>query len=102
MKRILTSLLLLLAGAGALKSADMTDGHKLTTLWKQYEDASKADLPQTEASILEKIKAEALEKRLPVDFWDAATKYVNTVQRRDWKQSSALRSALAAEYSSIW
>ena len=28
------------------------DGHVLTALWKQYEDASKADRPQKEAEIL--------------------------------------------------
>ena len=35
------------------------DGHVLTALWKQYEEAPKADRPQKEAEILTKIKAEA-------------------------------------------
>ena len=98
MKRILLSLLAALTGAGAIIAAPMSeDGHTLTALWKQYDEASKADLPKKEASILEQIKKEAMEKRLPVDFWDAATQYVTTVQRRDWKQRDALREALAKE-----
>lgn len=98
MKRILLSLLAALTGAGAIIAAPMSeDGHTLTALWKQYDEASKADLPKKEASILEQIKKEAMEKRLPVDFWDAATQYVSVVQRRDWKQRDALREALAKE-----
>jgi len=94
---MLLSLLLALAGAGAINAATMSDGHTLTALWKEYDEASKADLPKKEASILEQIKKEAQVKRLPVDFWDAATKYVYAVQRRDWKQRDALRTALAKE-----
>ena len=98
MKRILLSLLAALTGAGAIIAAPMSeDGHTLTALWKQYEEASKADLPKKEASILEQIKKEAMEKRLPVDFWDAATQYVSVVQRRDWKKRDSLREALAKE-----
>ena len=98
MKRILLSLLAALTGAGAIIAAPMSeDGHTLTALWKQYEEASKADLPKKEASILEQIKKEAIEKRLPVDFWDAATQYVSVVQRRDWKKRDSLREALAKE-----
>lgn len=98
MKRILFTLLAALTAAGAINAATMSeDGHSLTALWKQYDEASKADLPKKEASILEQIKKEAIQKRLPVDFWDAATQYVYTVQRRDWKQRESLREALAKE-----
>ena len=98
MRKVLLSLLLALTGAGAINAAAMfEDGHILTALWKQYEEASRADLPKKEAAILEQIKKEAVAKRLPVDFWDAATKYVSAVQRRDWKQRDALREALRKE-----
>ena len=43
------------------------DGHVLTALWKQYEEANKADRPQKEAEILTKIKTEAQKQRLAVD-----------------------------------
>ena len=73
------------------------DGHVLTSLWKQHAEAVKADRPQTEAELLTKIKTEARKQHLPVDFYDAATKYVETVQRRDWKKRDELRSNLGKE-----
>ena len=73
------------------------DGHVLTALWKQYEDAAKADRPQKEAEILAKIKAEAQKQRLAADFYDAATMYVEVVQRRDWKKRDELRKNLEKE-----
>ena len=73
------------------------DGHVLTALWKQYEEASKADRPQKEADILSKIKVEAVKQRLAADFYDAAVKYVETVQRRDWKKRDELRRNLEKE-----
>ncbi|MBR4734809.1 MAG: hypothetical protein IK052_01830 [Bacteroidales bacterium] len=97
MKKLIITLLLALAGAGAINASTMSDGHTLTALWAKYDEAAKADLPQKEASILAQIKKEAMEKRLPVDFWDAATKYVYAAERRDWKQREPLREALAKE-----
>ena len=73
------------------------DGHVLTALWKQYEEASKADRPQKEAEILTKIKDEAVKQRLAADFYDAAVKYVESVQRRDWKKRDELRKNLEKE-----
>ena len=88
----------LLALAGLFPVAAMNDnGHTLTDLWKKYEDARKADRPQKEAEILAEIRQKAQKQHLPVDFYDAATEYVNTVQRRDWKQSESLRDELKAE-----
>ena len=99
MKRILiTWMLAILAGSATLFAQSMSnDGHQLTNLWKQYESAHKADLPQKEADVLAQIKKEAGAKRLPVDFYDAATTYVSVVQRRDWKQREALRENLEKE-----
>ena len=73
------------------------DGHVLTALWKQYEEANKADRPQKEAEILEKIKTEAMKQHLPADFFDAATQYVEVVRRRDWKKVSEARDNLKKE-----
>ena len=98
MKRMLiTGILAWLAGSISLFAQEMNDAHVLTALWKQYEQAHKADLPQKEADALSKIKAEATERHLPVDFYDAATAYVSTVQRRDWKQRDTLQAQLAKE-----
>ena len=70
------------------------EGHVLTDLWNQFQQARKADRPQKEAEILAEIRKQAQKQHLPVDFYDAATEYVNTVQRRDWKQADALREEL--------
>ena len=73
------------------------DGHVLTALWKQYEEANKADRPQKEAEILTKIKNEAVKQHLAADFYDAAVKYMESVQRRDWKKREELRKNLEKE-----
>ena len=83
----------------ALNMVAMTDsdGHRLTQLWQKYEEARKADKPKTEAEILSQIKAQAMEKRYAVDFYDAATAYVEAVGRRNWKDREPARTALAGE-----
>jgi hypothetical protein len=93
----MTWVLALLAGAATVWAQNTGDGHQLTSLWKEYNKAYSADRPQKEAEALSKIKAEAMAQHLPVDFYDAATQYVRSVQRRDWKQQDTLRRALAAE-----
>ena len=90
-------ILTMLALAGVVNAFAMDDGHVLKDLWRKYQDARKADRPQTEAEILADIKKQALRQHLPVDFYDAATEYVNTVQRRDWKQGDKLREELEAD-----
>ncbi|MBR4774740.1 MAG: hypothetical protein IK008_01415 [Bacteroidales bacterium] len=94
MKRILTTLAAILS---AVTLFAQNDGHVLTDLWKKYDKAHKADLPQQEANLLKQIKEEAAAKHFPVDFYDAATEYVNTVLRRDWKQRNTLNEALQKE-----
>ena len=97
MKKIgFTCMLVLLAGMVAI-AQPMNDGHTLTSLWKKYDAARKADRPQLEAEILSEIKQEAMRQHLSLDFYDAATQYVSTVQRRDWKQRDALNKALEQE-----
>ncbi|MBO4635026.1 MAG: hypothetical protein J5669_06605 [Bacteroidales bacterium] len=94
MKKTIIALLLAFVGAALFAQEN---GHMLTALWKQYQEAASADLPKKEAEILSQIKQEAMKQHLPVDFWDAATQYVWTVQRRDWKQQEALHSGLKEE-----
>ena len=96
MRKLLILAMLLLGGMFPAFAMD-NSGHVLIELWRQYEEAQKADRPQKEAEVLAKIKAEALKKNLPVDFYDAATQYVYAVGRRDWKQGDKLREDLEAE-----
>ena len=87
---------LLSSPAMAQNKADK-DGHVLTSLWKQYSDAQKADRPQKEAEILAQIKREATRRKLSVDFYDAGKAYIRTVTRRDWKQGDPARKEFAEE-----
>ena len=89
--------LLLFAPMMNANPAPDKDGHVLTALWKQYEEANKADRPQKEAEILTKIKDEAVKQRLAADFYDAATQYVEVVRRRDWKKANEARENLKKE-----
>ena len=96
MKKLIT---IIAAVTAAISSFAMKedDGHKLTALWEKYEAAYKADKPKTEAEILAQIKKEAIDKRYHVDFYDAATKYVDAVRRRNWKDATPAREALKDE-----
>ena len=102
MKRIFTLLALLsLSGAAAIASAMTDNGHKLTELWAQYEAARKADRPVKELEILKEIKEKAAAQHYVVDFYDAATAYVSTAQRRDWKQREPALKALEEEVKAL-
>ena len=61
------------------------DGHVLIALWKEYEAARSADLPQKEADALDMIMKEALGQNLTWDYYDAAVKWFNAVTSRNWK-----------------
>ena len=91
-RKLMTWLLAVLAGTITLGAQN--SGRQLTSLWREYEKARSADRPQKEAEALSKIREEAVKQHLPVDFYDAATLYVNAVQRRDWKQREALHREL--------
>ena len=95
MKKLITIIAAVTAAFSAFAMND--DGHKLTALWEKYEAANKADKPKTEAEILSQIKKEAIEKRYSVDFYDAATKYVDAVRRRNWKDREPAKKALEEE-----
>ena len=96
MKKLITIIAAVTAAVSAF-AMNNDDGHKLTALWEKYLAANKADKPKTEAEILSQIKKEAAENRYSVDFYDAATKYVDAVSRRNWKDREPARKALADE-----
>ena len=74
-----------------------SNGHVLTSLWKAYYAAQKADLPKQMVSSLESITKEAKARRLHWDFYDAAVKKVDAESSRNWKARQELRTKLAAE-----
>ena len=73
------------------------EGHILSSLWKEYYDARKADKPLKMTAALEKIRKEASAKRLHWDFYDAVTKKVDVELSRNWKLRDSLQKQLAAE-----
>ena len=96
---MLTSLIasLLTFGALSFQAAPADDGHELTQLWKRYEVAAAGDQPVTQCEILAEIKEKAIEGHYIVDFYDAATLYVNVSLRRNWKLRDSLYEALKQE-----
>lgn len=73
------------------------NGHLLTALWKNYEEARRADRPQKMADALEAIKREARAKRLHWDFYDAVVKYKQDASGRNWKLRDSLQENLSKE-----
>ena len=78
-------------------SAPDGDKHVLTQQWKQYEDASRADLPQKQFKLLTAITEEAARARLHWDFYDAASRKPSVGGSRNWKLRDSLLTAFAEE-----
>ncbi|MBR4822383.1 MAG: hypothetical protein IKZ71_04470 [Bacteroidales bacterium] len=77
------------------------EGHVLVDLWKQYQTADLADKPKTQEGLLVKIKAEAKEKHLSWDYYDAAVKLVQVRTSVNWKlreQEEAARNKDLKEF----
>ena len=75
--KLLRTITLTLMAAMILSSSSTPkdkDDHTLVALWKEYYAAEAADKPKTQASVLEKIKAEAKAKHLAWDYYDAASR----------------------------
>ncbi|MBR4166977.1 MAG: hypothetical protein IKR44_04030 [Bacteroidales bacterium] len=73
------------------------EGHVLTSQWKAYNAALKADQPKKMAEILESIKKEAKARRYHWDFYDAAVKKVEAESMRNWKLHQDLQKKLSSE-----
>ncbi|MBP5636264.1 MAG: hypothetical protein J6X25_01935 [Bacteroidales bacterium] len=101
---MLTSLIvagLVALGQFAFQPAPSDDGHQLKQLWNRYALAEEADQPVTQCNILTEIKQKAAEEHLMVDFYDAATKFVEVSLQRNWKQRDSLYRALKVEISNF-
>lgn len=58
---------------------------KVEQLWKAYDKAQKADLPQDQMRLLESIRNEADEQHLAWDFYLACSKYAELQSSTNWK-----------------
>lgn len=83
--------------SGAQAPEKDKSGHQLVALWKEYYAAKDADRPQTQLAVLTKIKAQAKEKSLAWDFWDAARTYTDVAISRNWKLRDSVNTALRTE-----
>lgn len=73
------------------------EASKLSKLWKEYQKADDADLPQKQISILESIKTQALKSNSTWDFYDACTKSTELKISLNWKEQESFRQAFRAE-----
>lgn len=75
--------------------------NKMESLWKKYDDYSKKDLPKEKAEILDRIIAEAAQRRLPYDFYKAVTSAHDNRINVNWKEREAADSILKAQVSAF-
>jgi hypothetical protein len=66
----------------------------MTSLWKEYDAAQKADRPETALSVLDRIMVKAREERLHYDFYTAACNKLTVETSRDWKKNEEWRQWL--------
>ena len=92
---LVTTLVLMPILTTSMKTDD--NEHKLTGLWKNYENAEKADRPADAVSALESIKKEAKRNHYTWDYYDACQKYADTRTRTNWKLRDSLQNAFRAE-----
>ena len=76
------------------RSTPDSQGHVLTSLWKEADAFRKADMPLKQLAVLERIREEAAAKRLHKDFYDAATEAFGVAVSRNWKDSERLEKDL--------
>ncbi|MBQ7622284.1 MAG: hypothetical protein IJS66_00910 [Bacteroidales bacterium] len=100
MKRLLITLfaaLLALVPSQSYSVQAPGEGHRLTTLWKEYQAAAAADLPKDQLKALDAIKKKAAAERYAWDYYDAAERYSETGARINWKLRDSLYRAFQAE-----
>lgn len=77
------------------------DGMNMKSLWKNYEEANKADKPQKEIEILDEIKALAKQQGLPWDFYHAGELRILAGSRQNWKERERLIGSFKEEVASF-
>ncbi len=69
-------------------------------LWKEYEKACENDLPQTQITVLKKLKSTAKAKGLNYDYYLSSVRYVNAEAGRNWKVRESLSAEMNEEFIS--
>lgn len=78
-----------IAFGGQVLRAAAPEGTTLRKEWKRYEALARQDLPEDEMAALEAIMSKAGQKRLPLDFYEAAKRYRDRRISRSWKERDA-------------
>lgn len=68
----------------------------LTSQWRQYEQAAKADRPVEMERILDGILTEAAGRRLDIDYFRASRLKIDVVSSRNWKLRDSIRSEVTS------
>ena len=97
MKKLTLTLALILSTLMSFSQTKDSEGHTLVNLWKTFYKAQDADKPQDQVKALDAIKQEATTQRLAWDFYDAAQKYVDVRRSINWKDRSAVETAMEKE-----
>ncbi|MCI1640596.1 MAG: MG2 domain-containing protein [Bacteroidales bacterium] len=95
MKKLLVSFIL--ASVICFTAVGAGRSHALVADWKDYKAALKADLPEKQAEILNKIKSEAKSRHLSWDFYDAWVKYIDVERSVNWKTGDSLVTVFGNE-----
>lgn len=97
---ILACILSIIAVATETSSIATEAKVDIKTLWKDYESAVKADKPQTQLDILERIISKAEAERLTWDFYEGWQKKLSVATSRNWKLYDTLQQDMASAYAS--
>lgn len=73
----------------------------ISVLWKNYEAARQADLPEDQLMILDKIISNSTSPRSPWDFYRAWNEKVDVAARIDWRQHDALHQNRKKAFASF-
>lgn len=84
------------ANAGNVPEPDRP-AKALAVKWKEYDKALAKDNPQKQAKILESIKADASDRHLLWDWWDASCRYGAVRSSINWKLRDSLTASLGDE-----
>ncbi len=76
-------------------------GHVLVSLWKDYQKAKDADLPQNQTGILEQIMQKAKSEKLYWDYSCASIEWYDVVIHRNWKLQDSCKTRIMSEIAEM-
>ncbi len=93
MKRLIIIIMALLSIVVMTSFVSMEAKNKekeIWKLWEMYHKAEREDRVRDMIDVLEDLKAEALKRKSPLNYFRACDEYVNVQSRRNWKLTDSL------------